>query len=97
MFTSGEKRGLIALMVLLTLVLVLVIGRRMFFTPASAEADAGSMTVAIDTLDTTLTNPADTAFNSKSKSGKRKTKKKSVPKPKREPVMRDPLSEPVNN
>lgn len=120
MMTSGEKRGLIALTIVLALIVVFVICRGILFnTPAGnglaaadnsdtiaagtmaaevrAAADSDSLCVAPDgiipmSVDSVarINSYKKKADNSKSRL---KTKRQAV---KRKPVIRDPLSQPVN-
>ncbi|MCI8998687.1 MAG: hypothetical protein HFJ95_06800 [Muribaculaceae bacterium] len=104
MFTSGEKRGLIALVILLGLLLLFVVGRRALFSPpVSSVVDSRSDSIATEAVMMAPAAPVDTIVkvrkkrrNADADSVKRK-KKRSAEKTRREPIVRDPLSEPLNS
>ena len=100
MMTSGERRGLIVLTVLLALIVVFVLCRKALFSPRAGNSDESVEsvdTVAMDsdTLFYTVDSLSGGSKYSARKSKSRVDAKQSI-KTRRIPVTRDPLSEPVN-
>ncbi len=109
MMTSGERRGLIVLTVVLALILVFVICRDRLFSPrAGISVESNTMIDSIRTSgdgDIMLMSADSVAMLDSVTSKSRRKTVRSDSKNKRrqtksvgrnEPVTRDPLSEPVN-
>ncbi len=105
--TSGERRGLIALTVVLALIVVFAICRDTLFSPRAGlslgsrtEVDSVGGASSVDALsadsvylpDSVSEKSGKKVVRSRDKSGR--TRAKSVRR--RDPLPRDPLSQPVN-